>query len=130
MSPQAIFAPVQAMMVLTFVVWAYMYIRRIPFIIRSRMSPAQLATPGHLASVSPAQVSNPSDNFRNLFELPVLFYALSLWLAFANRVDFRVLHSAVHCSVNIVLLRFYLYLISSLALLFMLVRAVLQQFAC
>jgi len=142
MSPQAIFAPVLAMMVLTFVVWAYMYLRRIPFIIRSRMSPAQLATPGHLASVSPAQVSNPSDNFRNLFELPVLFYALSLWLALANRVDatyltaawvfvaFRALHSAVHCSVNIVLLRFYLYLISSLALLFMLVRAVLQQFAC
>ena len=135
MSPQAIFAPVLAMMELTFVVWAYMYIRRIPFIIRSRMSPAQLATPGHLASVSPAQVSNPSDNFRNLFELPVLFYALSLWLAFANRVDgtylaaawvfvaFRALHSAVHCTVNIVLLRFWLYAISAVALWVMVVRA-------
>lgn len=135
MSQQALFAPVLAMMMLTFVVWVYMYVRRIGFITRSRLSPAQLAIPGHLASVSPASVANPSDNFRNLFEMPVLFYALALWLAFMNRVDaaylvaawtfvgFRALHSAVHCSVNIVLLRFYLYLVSSLALWFMVARA-------
>ena len=141
MSPQAIFAPVLAMMVLTFVVWAYMYIRRIPFIIRSRMSPAQLATPGHLASVSPAQVANPSDNFRNLFELPVLFYALSLWLAFVNRVDatyltaawvfvaFRALHSAVHCTFNYIPLRFILYVISAAALWFMVIRAAIVAIA-
>jgi hypothetical protein len=33
------------------------------------------------------------------------------------------LHSAVHCTVNIVLLRFWLYCISALALWFMVVRA-------
>jgi hypothetical protein len=35
-----------------------------------------------LARLSPAAVANPSDNLKNLFELPVLFYALAslaLW---------------------------------------------------
>ena len=132
------FGPVLAMMALTFVVWVYMYIRRISFITRSRLSPGELAIPGTLARVSPALVANPADNFRNLFEIPVLFYVLALWLVLADRVDdtylqaawvfvaFRALHSAVHCSVNIVLLRFYLYLISTLALWFMVARAALQ----
>ena len=138
MSQQAIFGPVLATMALTFVVWVYMYIRRISFIISTRLSPGELAISGNLARVSPAAVANPADNFKNLFEIPVLFYVLALWLAFAKRVDatylyaawlfvaFRVLHSAVHCSVNIVLLRFYLYLISTLALWFMVARALLQ----
>ena len=138
MSQQAIFGPVLAMMALTFVVWVYMYIRRISFITSTRLGPGELAIPGTLARVSPAAVANPADNFRNLFEIPVLFYVLALSLAFANRVDatylyaawvfvaFRVLHSAVHCSVNIVLLRFYLYVISSLAVWFMVARAALQ----
>jgi hypothetical protein len=40
-------------------------------------------------------------------------------------VLFRVLHSAVHCTFNLVMLRFYLYLISTLALWFMFARAAL-----
>ena len=138
MSQQAIFGPVLATMALTFIVWVYMYFRRISFIIHRRLGPVELAIPGNLARVSPPDVVNPADNFRNLFEMPVLFYALSLWLALANRVDgtylyaawvfvaSRALHSAVHCSFNVVQLRFYLYLISTLALWFMVARAALQ----
>jgi hypothetical protein len=44
-------------------------------------------------------------------------------------VLFRVLHSAVHCTFNLVMLRFYLYLISTLALWFMFARAALGHFA-
>ena len=85
-------------------------------------------------------MSNPSDNFKNLFELPVLFYALSLYLFVTGQVDgayvaagwifaaFRVLHSAVHCTFNHVMLRFNLYLISCLALGFMAIRAALRHF--
>jgi hypothetical protein len=40
-------------------------------------------------------------------------------------VAFRALHSAVHCTINIVMLRFYLYLVSTLAVWFMVVRAAL-----
>lgn len=141
MSQQAILAPVLATMMLTGVVWIYMYVRRIRFITRTRLSPGELAIPGTLARLSPAAVANPADNFRNLFEMPVLFYVLALALMITQRVDatylgaawvfaaFRVLHSAVHCTINIVMLRFYLYLISALALWFMVGRAALQLLA-
>jgi hypothetical protein len=44
-------------------------------------------------------------------------------------VAFRALHSAVHCTINIVMLRFYLYLVSTLAVWFMLARAMRAYFA-
>jgi hypothetical protein len=137
-SQSAIFGPVFAMLLLTFVVWLYMYVRRISFIQRSGATPEQLAVPGALAAISPPEVSNPSDNLKNLFEIPVLFYALAMYLFVTNGVDtihllaawtfvaFRALHSAVHCTVNIVMLRFNLYLISTLAVWLIAARAFLH----
>jgi hypothetical protein len=141
MAQQAIFGPFFAMMLLTLLVWVYMYIRRIRFITKSNLRPEDLAVPGALAQLSPAAVSNPSDNLKNLFEIPVLFYALALYLFARGQVDtvyvsaawifvvFRVLHSAVHCTFNRVMLRFYLYLIATLAVWFMLGRAALAYLA-
>ena len=139
MPQQAIFGPFFATMILTLVVWVYMYVRRIRFITASKLSPQDLAVPGELARVSPPAVSNPSDNLKNLFEMPVLFYALALYLFVTNQVDaayvytgwifvgFRALHSAVHCTFNRVILRFYLYLVSTVALWFMAIRAALAH---
>lgn len=141
MEQTAIFGPFLATMLLTFVVWVYMYVRRIRFITSTRMTPADMAKPGELARISPAAVSNPSDNLKNLFEIPVLFYALALYLFVTRQVDgayvtagwvfvaFRALHSAMHCTINVVIVRFYLYLIASLAVWFMLARAALAHFA-
>ena len=77
-----IFGPFFAMMLL---VWAYMYVRRIGFITRDNIRPQGLAAPGELARLSPAAVSNPSDNLKELFEVPVLFYALALYLFITGR---------------------------------------------
>ena len=135
MEQSAIFGPVLATMALTFAVWVFMYVRRISFITRRGLTPEELAVPGRLAEVSPPEVSNPSDNLKNLFEVPVLFYALALYLHATEQVDtlhlaaawtfvaFRTLHSLVHCTVNIVLLRFWLYAISTTALWLILARA-------
>lgn len=135
MPQHAIFGPFFATMILTSIVWIYLYIRRISFITRSQVSPKELAVPGKLAQISPPAVSNPSDNLKNLFEIPVLFYGLVLYLFVTQQVDavyvsaawifvlFRVLHSAVHCTFNLVLLRFYCYLFSTLAVWFMVGRA-------
>jgi hypothetical protein len=136
LTQQAIFAPFLVMMILTSVVWLYMYSRRIPFIVRSKLNPDQM-TPLEFMRLSPPAVANPSDNLKNLFEIPTLFYALCLYLFVTQQVDgmylisawvfvgFRVLHSAVHCSFNIVVLRFWLYAISTLTLWLMLARAVI-----
>ena len=138
MPQTAIFGPMFATLFLTFLVWVYMYIRRISFITKNTLSPKDLAVPGALAQLSPPEVSNPSDNFKNLFEIPIVFYVLALYLFVTSQVDatylaaawvfvaFRVLHSAVHCTINVVMLRFYLYLLSTLAVWFIAARAVLQ----
>jgi len=134
MNQTAIFAPFLTTMLLTLFVWFYMYSKRIPLIQKSKVDPNTL-TAAELARISPPAVSNPSDNLKNLFELPTLFYGLALYLFVTGNVDqtyliaawvfagFRILHSAVHCTVNIVMLRFWLYCISALALWFMLLRA-------
>jgi hypothetical protein len=140
MDPQAIFAPFLAQMLLTLVVWFYMYARRIPFIVGSKLKPDQM-TPAELARLSPPAVSNPSDNLKNLFEIPTLFFALVLYLFVTQRVDglyvaaawtfvaFRVLHSAMHCTANIIIVRFWLYAISTVTLWLMLGRAAVGAFS-
>jgi len=104
-----------------------MYVRRIGIIRSNNISPKDLAVPGALAQLSPPEVSNPPDNLKNLFEIPVLFCALTLCHFVTNQVDtahvsvawafvaFRALHSAVHCTINLVMLRFYLFSFSTLA---------------
>ena len=75
----AIFTPFMAMILLTFIVWVYMYARRIPLLLSAKIPNDEL-TAAKLAEISPPEVANPSDNLKNLFELPVLFYALCLYL--------------------------------------------------
>jgi hypothetical protein len=140
MAQQSIFGPFFATMFLTLIVWAYMYVRRIHFINNAKISPNDLAAPGALARLSPAAISNPSDNLKNLFEMPVLFYALTLYLFVTNQVDaacvyagwvfaaFRALHSGVHCTFNLILLRFCLYAVSTVALWFIAIRAAVRYF--
>lgn len=140
MDQAVIFQPFVATMLLTMVVWVYMYGRRLPFIFSSGLDPRQM-TPLELARRSPPQVSNPSDNLKNLFELPTVFYAVVLYLYVTHQVDggyvvaawgfflFRVLHSVVHCTVNFIPLRFALYVISAGALWFMVTRAAIVAIA-
>jgi len=140
MAQTAIFGPFFTMLLLTLVVWTYMYVRRISFITREKISPKDLVNGEALARISPPAVANPSDNLKNLFEMPVLFYALILYLFATGKVDlaylsaawlfvvFRALHSLVHCTFNLVMLRFNLYLMSALALWFIVIRAALAQF--
>ena len=134
MNQATIFQPFLATMILTLVVWVYMYGRRLSFIFSSGLDPKQM-TPLELARMSPPQVSTPSDNLKNLFELPTVFYAVVLYIYVTHQVDatfvgaawgfflFRALHSVVHCTFNFIPLRFVLYVISAGALWFMVLRA-------
>jgi hypothetical protein len=139
MNQAVIFQPFIATMLLTMVVWVYMYGRRLPFIFANGLEPKQM-TPLELARVSPPRVSNPSDNLKNLLELPTVYYAVVLYLFASHQVDatylyaawgfflFRVMHSAVHCTCNFIPLRFVLYVISAGALWFMVLRVAISAF--
>ena len=121
-----IFAPAFAMVALTFVVWLRLFFVRVAQMRRERIHPQAVATSAQAAQR--LTDSRASDNFRNLFELPVLFYAalfvaalaglvtpVSLALAWAF-VVLRIMHSAIHCSYNKVMHRFCAYLASGVAL--------------
>ena len=127
MDQTAIFQPFIATMILTLAVWVYMYARRLTFIFSSGLAPKQM-TPSELARLSPPQVSTPSDNLKNLFELPTIFYAIALtlalmefggginyWLAWGY-VGIRIVHSLVQGTINIVPVRLTLFVLSSLCL--------------
>ena len=116
MPQSSIFGPFFTTIFLTFMVWAYMYVRRISFINKNEIKPEDLTSPGVLAEMSPPEVSNPSDNLKNLFEIPVLFYALVVYLYATSQVDATYVAEAW---------RFYLYLISALAAWFIAARALL-----
>jgi hypothetical protein len=137
MNQDVIFQPFLATMILTFVVWVYMYGRRLTFIFASGLDPKHM-TPLELTRLSPPQVSTPSDNLKNLFELPTVFYAVVLYIYVTHQVDaafvgaawgfflFRALHSVVHSTFNFIPLRFVLYVISAGMLWFMVLRASAQ----
>lgn len=125
-------------MLLTLAVWIYMYVRRISYLRREAIDLRTVDTPEKAANVVPDHVSLASHNLKNLFEMPVLFYAVCLYLFISNSVDrvyllaawwffvFRVAHSLIHCSYNKVEHRFAAYMLGAIALWLMVIRAALQ----
>jgi hypothetical protein len=135
MEQNAIFMPFLGMMLLTLAVWIYMYYLRLSFIVRNRLDPQALASNRNVAQNIPEKTNLPAENLANLFELPVIFYALSVYLYVAQQVDtiyivqawlfmaLRVCHSLIHCTYNHVTQRFSVYILASVALWTMLIRA-------
>ncbi|MEM8593905.1 MAG: MAPEG family protein [Pseudomonadota bacterium] len=130
--------PFFGMMCLTFVVWSVLYINRLYCMLVLKRNLFQSSTPELMKEHVPSHLHTPTYNLHNLFELPVLFYAICLYLMYVDQVDslyvmsayvffvFRVIHSLIHCTINQVFLRLTSYLIASFALWFMLVRILLS----
>jgi hypothetical protein len=126
MDPRLIFLPALAMVALTFIVWWRMFFTRIGQMKRERIHPQAVATSAQ--ATARLTDSRAADNFRNLFELPVLFYLalvvaaltaqvtiLTMSLAWAF-VVMRIVHSAIQCSYNKVMHRFRAYVAGGLLL--------------
>ncbi len=123
----AIFLPTLAMVALTFTVLAVMFRRRVAQMKRDRVHPQAVATSQQTAVLF-TDVA-PADNFRNLFEMPVLFYLAIVVAAMTDQVTTpvlilawgyvfaRILHSAIHCTYNKVMHRFRAYALSAFVLL-------------
>jgi hypothetical protein len=128
-----ILLPLLVQVLLTFTVWVYLFARRIPEIKRHRIDPQSLRDRAEAHVLLPASAS-ASNNLKNLFELPVLFYlvvVLSLVLMVQDPllvqlawgfVVLRIVHSAIHCSYNDVNHRFAAYALSCLVLILMWLR--------
>ena len=135
-----ILQPVVAMLLLTAVVWLVLFVRRLSYMTGQKIDAEQMKTPENTLALLPDDVNAPANNFKNLFEVPVLFYVVCLCVAMVNAVDammincawgfvlLRLLHSLIHCTYNRVMHRFLAYVGSSLLLGVMLVKLALAVF--
>lgn len=139
MEASAILQPVIALGLWTGVMMIWMYATRIPAIGNAEIPEDQMGHPAGM-SLLPSEVRRIADNYNHLFEQPTLFYAVCLTIAVAGHVDamavncawafvaIRVVHSLIQSTVNIVLLRFGVFLLSWVALLILMIREALVIF--
>lgn len=123
--------PLFALVALTFIVLFWMANLRLGAIRRGEVKARYFKLNVGEIPERPAQAAN---NFRNLFELPVLFYALVALLLITGKADAgqqalawvfvasRYLHSFIHLSYNNVSHRFLAFLVGMLVLLAMWVK--------
>ena len=129
-----------AMALLTMSVALWMLFTRIPAMMRLKIHPQKGQDTRKLREHLPHEVNRVSNNYNHLFEQPTLFYAVCISIAILGLVDaffvyaawayvaFRVCHTLVQGLVDIVILRFYLFIASWLVLIVMIVRASLIVF--
>ncbi len=134
---RSLLVPVIALVLWTFVMWAWMYATRIPAIRKAAMRLDPLAPRGDQMAQPPARVRWKADNYNHLMEMPTLFYAVALVLSLVSTrvetdaalswayVGLRVAHSVFQATVNKIEVRFALFILSSLVLLALAMRAAL-----
>lgn len=140
MAQSVIFQPVIAMLILTGLVWLLLFIRRMGYLGKQKIDAQQLKTPEQVAALIPADVNAPANNFKNLFEMPVVFYTICVVAFELGKVDglllncawafvvLRLIHSLVHCTYNRVNHRFIAYLGSSILVWVMVAKVALEVF--
>jgi len=116
--------PLLAQVLLTFLVLVRMYATRIPEFIQRDIDPERVKTRRD-QGVLLVDSTHSADNFSNLFEMPVLFYAailLALTLMLSDPVlvalawlyvALRYVHSFIHTTYNSVWHRFYAFIASA-----------------
>lgn len=128
-------APLVALAAWSMVMWLWMYVTRLPAMRRARMKPDSNAPRGEQMNQLPPSVRWKADNYNHLMEQPTLFYAVVLALVLAGGgsgaevalawayTGIRVVHSLVQALVNRIEVRFVLFILSSLALVGLVVAA-------
>ena len=128
--------PVLALIAWTLFILVWMYALRLPAMRKARMKLDPNAPRGEQMSQLPPHVRWKSDNYSHLLEQPTLFYALALSLALLGvqtqtsltlawvYVIVRIVHSLVQVLINKIELRFVLFVMSNIPLLWLTLIAV------
>lgn len=129
-------APVVALVIWSLIMLVWLYLTRIPAMSKAKMSPNGV-TKAQIQSLPSAHVA---ENYNHLMEQPTAFYAIALSLQLLGPVDhiniglgwlyvaLRVLHSLVQATVNIIMLRFLIFVTSSLVLAALTLHAAMAVF--
>jgi hypothetical protein len=137
MMHSAILQPIVALAIWTFIVWVWMYAKRIPALQKSDINMNNWigGMAKDLDGILPAKVQWIAHNYNHLHEAPTVFYTIALVLAITGAgeglnaqiawgyVALRICHSLVQILWNKVVVRFALFLLSSMALFALVVQA-------
>ena len=142
---KALFAPAVTLLIWTFVMEVWMYATRIPAISKYNVKFGGQNVRADFDRQIPAEVRWKADNFNHLHEQPMLFYVVTLTLAFLSQnsgvssklslsdnaggatnldvglawtyVGLRVVHSLIQALANPIMVRFSVFVTSSFVLL-------------
>ena len=135
----SILTPALALTVWSLIMLLWLYATRIPAIQKAGIDPKSAQAPGSLDAL-PARVRWVDDNYNHLMEQPTIFYALVFYTYLAGQQDhwniaiawtyvaLRVAHSLVQATVNLVMVRFSIFALSSVVLMVLAVRDVIALF--
>ena len=128
----------------TMVMWIWMYATRIPAINKlpkpTEAGADQGWTGAMLESLIPREIQWKAHNYNHLHEAPTVFYAVALALAMIGQGDgmnatiawayvaLRIVHSVYQATVNKVMPRFMLFVLSSLCLMALTLHLILAVF--
>ena len=127
MDQLALLTPVLILIIWTFIIFLIMAFGRVTFM----NNPQDAAVSKDYKNQLPAWVNRTADNYNHLFEQPVAFYAVTLSIALINNFDIlvvqlawayvliRVIHSLIQLTINIVLVRSFLFASGWLIIAFM-----------
>jgi len=135
MFEHGLLAPIVALAAWSLLMLIWLYATRIPAMQRMGVKPGQISKEPNATSLLPAWARNVADNYNHLMEQPTIFYATAfalqllgvtnqntVLLAWAY-VGLRALHSLVQATVNIILVRFSIFVVASVVLGFLIYRA-------
>lgn len=129
-----------ALVLWTFVMWAWLYATRLPAIVKGGIVFDPQRPVSEFLDKIPPRVRWKADNYNHLHEQPTLFYATAIILALLGAggglnatlawiyVGLRIAHSLVQALVNVVMLRFLIFVAASIVLFILAIRAALILF--
>lgn len=126
----------------TMVMWVWMYATRIPAMRAAKIDLAGRTggTGSSLDGVVPDRVQWKAHNYNHLHEAPTVFYAVAIVLAIVGQGDglnaalgwayvgLRVIHSLIQAISNRVMVRFFVFALSSLVLIALVIHAAIAVF--
>lgn len=143
MTDSVILQPIIALAIWTMIMWTWMYATRLPAMSEANVRPKDLQnkqTGSILDEKLPPSVQWKAHNYNHLHEQPTVFYAVAIVLAIIGQGDgmnallawiyvgLRITHSLVHAVRNNVTFRAISFLMSSVVLIALIVKAATAVF--
>ena len=135
-----ILQPVIVLVLWSMVMWGWLYATRLPAMVQARTKLDPDLPRDVMMGGLPPRVRWKADNYNHLMEQPTLFYATALTLALVGQGDglnlvlawayvgLRVVHSLIQALINVIILRFAVFMAASVILVLLAIRAAAAVF--